>query len=279
MTFESEHATQIRPNMSTTPPPSKRYRVKFPPADAHELAQDRVFFYLIEDGKAVKLRFHDYAEIYNRPGLYEQLFYDRLKCSSPKKVTELLQRALETVREPLTELRVLDLGAGNGMMAEELKNRGVARLVGADIIPEARAAAHRDRPEVYDDYYIEDFTQLRPETKEELVEWHFDCLTCVAALGFGDIPPRAFFNAMKQIRTDGWLAFNIKDSFLDASEQGGFSRLIRELIFSEYLDVYHLELYRHRLSMEGTQLFYYALVGRLTASIPDGFLEQHSIED
>ncbi len=100
----------------------------------------------------------------------------------------------------------------------------------------------------------------------------------MAALGFGDIPPRAFFNAMKHVRTDGWLAFNIKDSFLDASDQAGFSRLIRELIFSEYLDVYHLELYRHRLSMEGTQLFYYALVGRMTASIPEDFLEQHSIE-
>ena len=149
---------------------------------------------------------------------------------------------------PFTELRVLDLGAGNGMMAGELKDQGVARLVGADIIPEAREAALRDRPEVYDDYYVENFTQLSSETKEKIAEWHFDCLTCVAALGFGDIPPRAFFNAMKLVRTDGWLAFNIKDSFLDASDQAGFSRFIRELIFSEYLDVYHLELYRHRLS-------------------------------
>ena len=180
---------------------------------------------------------------------------------------------------PFTELRVLDLGAGNGMMAGELKDQGVARLVGADIIPEAREAALRDRPEVYDDYYVENFTQLSSETKEKIAEWHFDCLTCVAALGFGDIPPRAFFNAMKLVRTDGWLAFNIKDSFLDASDQAGFSRFIRELIFSEYLDVYHLELYRHRLSMEGTQLFYYALVARMTASIPEDFLEKHSIED
>ncbi len=268
--------------MHTTPyahPLPERYRIKFPPADAHQLAQDEVFFHLIEDGEPVKLRFHDYAKIYNRPGLYEQLFYDRLKCSSPKKVTELLQRALQTANEPATELRVLDLGAGNGMMGEELKNQGVARLVGADIILEARAAAHRDRPEIYDDYYVEDFTRLCPQSEEELREWHFDCLTSVAALGFGDIPPRAFFNAMKLVRTDGWLAFNIKDSFLDHSDRAGFSRLIRELIFSEYLDVYHLELYRHRLSMEGTQLFYYALVGRMTASIPENFLAQHSIED
>lgn len=257
---------------------SKRYRIQFPPADSEELGQDEIFFRLIENGEAKRLRFHDYSEIYKRPGLYEQLFYDRLRCNSPEKVADLLQRALNTVREPITELRVLDLGAGNGMMGEVLKREGVARLVGADIISEARDAAYRDRSTVYDDFYVGDFTNLDSDTVERLREWRFDCLTCVAALGFGDIPPRAFFNAMKLVRTDGWLAFNIKQSFLDHTEQTGFSRLVRELIFSKYLDIYHLELYRHRLSMEGTQLFYYALVGRLNASIPAEFLEQHGID-
>jgi hypothetical protein len=31
--------------------------------------------------------------------------------------------------------------------------------------------------------------------------------------------------------------------------------------------------------MEGKQLFYYALVGRMTSSIPEDFLEQYGIED
>ena len=258
---------------------SKRYRIQFPPSNSEKLGQDEVFFSLIEDGEAKRLRFHDYSEIYKRPGLYEQLFYERLRCNSPAKLADLLQRALNTVREPVTELRVLDLGAGNGMMGEVLKREGVARLVGADLIPEARDAAYRDRSTVYDDYYVGDFANLDPAMLDELREWRFDCLTCVAALGFGDIPPRAFFNAVKLVRTDGWLAFNIKETFLDHTEQSGFSRLVRELIFSKYLDIYHLELYRHRLSMEGTQLFYYALVGRMTASIPEDFLELHGIED
>lgn len=257
----------------------KHYRIKFPAASSIDLGQDEVSFSLIEQGEARRLRFHDYAEIYKQPGLYEQIFYDRLKCTSPGKVSGLLQHALDTVREQLSELRVLDLGAGNGMMGEALKRGGVARLVGADVIPEAREAAYRDRSEVYDDYYVADFATLDGSLREELLEWSFDCLTCVAALGFGDIPPRAFFNAMKLVRTDGWLAFNIKETFLDHTEQNGFSRLVRELIFSKYLEVYHLERYRHRLSMEGTQLFYFAFVGRMTASIPDSFLEEHGIED
>ncbi|MDM4014045.1 class I SAM-dependent DNA methyltransferase [Roseiconus lacunae] len=257
---------------------SQHYRIQFPPDNSEQLQQDEVFFTLVEDNHATRLRFHDYAEIYRRPGLYEQLFYERLRCNSPEKVAELLQGALDTVREPISELRVIDLGAGNGMMGEVLKRNGVARLVGVDLIPEARDAAYRDRSTVYDDYYVEDLTELASQTETELREWRFDCLTCVAALGFGDIPPRAFFNAMKLVRTDGWLAFNIKVSFLDHAEQTGFSKLVRELIFSKYLDIYHLELYRHRLSMEGTQLFYYGLVGRMTDSIPDDFLEQHGID-
>lgn len=258
---------------------AKHYRIQFPRSDSENLGQDEVFFSLIEDGKTNRLRFHDYDEIYKRPGLYEQLFYERLRCTSPEKVADLLQQALDTVREPVTEMRVIDLGAGNGMMGEVLKREGVARLVGADIIPEARDAAYRDRSTVYDDYYIQDFCDLNADVLEELQEWRFNCLTCVAALGFGDIPPRAFFNAIKLVRTDGWLAFNIKETFLDHAEHSGFSRLVRELIFSKYLDIYHLERYRHRLSMEGTQLFYYALVGRLTGSIPEDFLEQYRIED
>ena len=147
----------------------QRYRVRFPPsAAAHDLDQDEVVFHIIEKGgQKVHIRFHDYDQIYLRPGLYEQLFYDRLKCTSPTKVGELLERALETVREPITALRVLDLGAGNGMMGEVLKERhGVARLVGADIIPEARDAAFRDRPDVYDEYFVADFCDLQSEDRE-----------------------------------------------------------------------------------------------------------------
>ncbi|MGH3554539.1 MAG: class I SAM-dependent DNA methyltransferase [Mycobacterium sp.] len=243
------------------------------------MAQDEVSFKLVDNGESRRLRFHDYAEIYKRPGLYEELFYGRLRCNSPGKVMELLERALQTAREPLTELRVLDLGAGNGMMGDVLKRECVARLVGVDIVPEARDAAYRDRPTVYDAYYVADLGNDDSGLRDELNEWNFDCLTCVAALGFGDIPPRAFFNAIRLIQPNGWLAFNIKHSFLDTSEQTGFSRLVRALILSKYLDIYHLELYRHRLSMEGTQLFYYASVGRLTAPLPDDFLETHEIKE
>ena len=53
--------------------------------------------------------------------------------------------------------------------------------------------------------------------------------------------------------------------------------MIRELIFSEYLDIYHIERYRHRYSIEGEPLFYFAIAGRKNADVPNEFLESKNI--
>lgn len=247
--------------------------IRFPKINTHHLDQDEEFFYLIEaDEKKRKIFFHEYAELYKIPGLYEHLFYDRLKCNSPSKVAEALRCTLSQAQEDITELRVLDLGAGNGMMGEELRKYGCARLVGVDIIHEACEACQRDRPSVYDAYEVVDLSNLTHEQREDLQGWSFNCLTTVAALGFGDIPPKAFVEAFNILRDKGWIAFNIKETFLDKNDTTGFSVAIRELILSDYLDIYHLERYRHRLSMEGQPLYYFAIAGRKNADIPQDFL-------
>lgn len=256
-----------------------RYRIQFPPVNTRHMDQDEAFFHLVEDGQRKKIRFHDYHELYTRPGLYEQLFYHRLKCQSPRKVAEILKETVQESRAHFSELRVLDLGAGNGMMGESLKRDGVARLVGVDILKEAYVATERDRPWVYDAYYVSDFCDLDPAQSEEIASWSPNCLVSVAALGFGDIPPRAFFTALNLLQEESWVAFNIKETFLDRNDTSGFSRMIRELIFSEYLDVHHLERYWHRYSIEGTPLYYFALVGRKNADIPESFYEALHVEE
>lgn len=253
---------------------SKRHKIQFPSVKDHKLRQDETYFYLLEDGNKRRIRFHDYDEIYKIPGLYEQLFYDRLKCHSPAKVSQVLKSSVAQSQEYFTELRVLDFGAGNGMMADELKKYGVSRIVGVDIIPEAVAAAERDRPGVYDAYYVEDFCNLNDDTRDEIASWSLDCLVTVAALGFGDIPPEAFIGAFNIIQEKGWVAFNIKETFLYKSETSDFANLMRELIFSKYLDLYHLERYQHRLSIEGKPLYYFAIAGRKNADIPRDFLSR-----
>jgi SAM-dependent methyltransferase len=252
---------------------TKRHRIQFP-REKQDLAQNEAFFYLMTGESKRKIRFHDYDEIYKIPGLYEQLFYDRLKCISHKKVCEILKAAVDQSKDNLSELRVLDLGAGNGIVGETLKTMGVSRVVGIDIIPDAADATERDRPGVYDEYYVADLTDLSEEESEDIQSWSLDCLTTVAALGFGDIPPRAFISAVNLLQKEAWVAFNIKESFLDENDMSGFSRMIRKLIFSKYLDLYHLERYRHRLSITGEPLYYFAVAGRKNADIPIDFMKQ-----
>ncbi len=252
---------------------TKRHRIQFPPADVRELCQDEVYFYLMEGDSKEKIRLHDYDRIFEVPGLYEQVVCERLTCQSPATVVDVLRYSVSQCQQDLNELRVLDLGAGNGMVGEELKKQGVSRLIGVDIISEAQAATERDRPGVYDAYYVMDFCSLSDDERDVLKLWSVDCLISVAALGFGDIPGEAFLEAFNMVGKDGFVAFNIKETFLDRSDDSGFSQLVRELIFSEYLDLYHLQRYRHRFSIEGEPLYYFALGGKKTADVPPSFTD------
>ena len=251
----------------------KRHRIQLPKIDSRELEQDEVYFYFDDGEEKRKIKFHDYEQIYKIPGLYEQIFYDRLHCNSPNKVADILKLALAQSTDDITELRVLDFGAGNGVMGETLKKLGVSRLIGVDIIPEAYEAALRDRPGVYDAYYIQDFTSLNEEVRQEISSWQLDCMITVAALGFGDIPTEAFIEAFNIIKKEGWVAFNIKESFLDRSDDTGFSKMIRELIFSEYMDIYQIQRYRHRISIDGEPIYYFAISAKKNADVPQSFLK------
>ncbi len=246
-----------------------QFHLRFP-IESDDLDQDQEWCEYRIDGEEQwsRVRFHDYDEIYKVPGLYEALFYQCLKCCSPYRVVQLLSDVLMDDPHTMEDLRVLDLGAGNGMVGQELRNAGVPRLVGVDIIPEAREATYRDRPGVYDDYVITDMTDLDEPTRAHLRAADPNCLTTVAALGYGDIPTDAFIEAYNLIDTPGWLAFNIKQDFLDDMEDDtGFAGLIRKLMRKRFIEVHAYRRYCHRLSIHGDQLFYVAMVARKLRSI------------
>lgn len=212
-----------------------------------------------------RIRFHDYAEIYSVPGLYERLFYDELRCDSPRTVRELLERAMHDEDIDPASLVVLDLGSGNGMVGEQLAEAGAGTIVGIDILPEAAEAAERDRPGVYDDYRVVDLCESSPDAEAALTAAPFNCLTSVAALGFGDIPPLAFQRAVDAIADDGLVAFNIRDRFLEETDESGFSALIADMLQSGALEPVIEHRYDHRLSVSGEPLVYQAFVARKTA--------------
>ena len=164
-------------------------------------------------------------------------------------------------------LRVLDVGAGNGMVGEELDRMGAKHIVGVDIIEEAAEAAQRDRPGIYDDYYVVDLTDMPPEIHDEMQAQEFNALTVVAALGFGDIPPEAFSAAYNLVEDGGLIAFNIKEKFVENGDRSGFEKLISRSLEDGTMDLLAERRYRHRLSVAGEPLFYVAMVARKRSDI------------
>ncbi len=224
--------------------------------------QDEEWCEVIMNGDRKRIRFHDYSDVFAIPGLYEELFYENLECCSPSYITNLLESVIQEYGESSEGFRVLDVGAGNGMVGDELMDMGVETIVGVDIIQAAKAATLRDRPEVYADYHVTDLTDLPPETEERLRRSKPNCLTTVAALGFGDIPPLAFAQALDLIKTPGWLAFNVKEDFLREEDSTGFSQLIRRLNREQYIQTYCYRRYQHRVSIAGDPLYYVAVVAK-----------------
>ncbi|WP_051116408.1 class I SAM-dependent DNA methyltransferase [Amycolatopsis nigrescens] len=258
-------------NFSETLASGGPLQIKLPlPAD--RLDQDAEHCSVLVDGEWRDLRFHDYDQIYRIPGLYEQLFHGILDCRSPDVIAKLLKEELQQDGFAGSDLRVLDLGAGNGLVGEQLHNMDVGKLIGVDIIPEAREAALRDRPTIYDAYHVADMTDLPPAVHAELKAAKFNTMCCVAALGYADIPPAAFRAAFNLVSDNGWIAFNIKDRFLADDDTSGFATLVRRLREEKVLELLASERYEHRRNVNGEPLHYVALVGTKHGDIPEEFL-------
>lgn len=224
--------------------------------------QDEEWVDVDYQGERRRIRLHDYAALYEIPGLYELVVYQTLKCRSPENVVGLLEAAVKRAGRAPAHLRILELGAGNGVVAEHLRRIGVREIVGLDIIPEAAEATLRDRPTVYDDYIVADVANLDPDDERRVQRLAPNCLVTVAALGFGDVPPEAFVAAFNHLPANGLLAMTIRDRFLSEEDESGFGRLIRSLIARESIVVEERRRYVHRMSLAGEKLFYEALVAR-----------------
>ena len=255
---------------------STSFNIHLPEVEAIE--QGKEFLIIDQEGRKEKIEFHDYDRIYEIPGLYEHLFYERYKCNSPEVVCGLLKKHIEQERQGNEQLVALDIGAGNGMVGEQLADIGAEAIVGIDIIDEAAEAAQRDRPGIYDAYHVTDLTDMPPDVENSLKKIDFNCMTVVAALGFDDIPPDAFASGYNLVSAQGWVAFNIKEDFVCEQDHSGFCKLIGRLEEDGVLEIRERLKYRHRFCQDGTPLYYYAVVGRKQMNISDQMLAEITVE-
>lgn len=248
---------------------SDEYELSLPsPKVCSGLDQDEEWVEVERDGERRRIRLHDYGAIYDVPGLYEKVFYERLNCNSPEVVCGLLRTQLAADDVDPATLTGLDFGAGNGMVGELLAEQGITSLVGIDLLPEARAAAERDRPGLYDAYHVLDLSELRRSDRARLDDHDFDVMICVAALGFGDVPPIAFAEAFNLVNTPGWIAFNIRARFLEDEDPSGFGAFIGRMFDEGVIEERARVSYTHRVSIAGDPLTYLAIVAAKQRDVP-----------
>ncbi len=214
-----------------------------------------------------RIGFHDYAELYAVPGLYERVFYGELGMCSATEVVGLLAETLEAEEVDPAGLRVLDFGAGNGAGGEELRRIGVRSVVGLDLEPAAAAAARRDRPGVYDDYLVEDLGTATPEELQALAARGFNCLVAIAALGFGHVPAAVLERTLALVPSGSLIAFPIADVLLpdraDADARAtGYPELLEGLLDGRLARSVAERPYRHRVTTTGEDHLALAVVAR-----------------
>jgi SAM-dependent methyltransferase len=222
---------------------------------------EEAFTVTFASGRRERMRLHDYDRVYAVPGLYEEVVQRILRCASPAKIAEvLLSVAALEGREPHL-LRVLDLGAGNGLVGEELRARGVVVLAGTDSTPKARAAAVRDRAGLYASYVVGDLTG-KPELGTLVRELGLNCIVCAGALGLDHIEAHSFAELWDLLPPGAMFALTVHEDLAQpgASDIGdelaalGAGRHDTEIVVSER--------FRHRLSVAGEPIHYLAIGAR-----------------
>jgi hypothetical protein len=215
------------------------------------------------DGREEHMRLHEYTRVYRIAGLYEEVVQHRLACASPAVLADALVGQAAREGTAAREVRVFDLGAGNGVVGEELGRRGVEVLVGSDNIAEARDAAERDRPGLYADYLVGEVDELLGE-RDVVVEHGLNALVCAGALGLGHITAASFARLWDRFSPGSWFVVSVHE---DLAAPGGsdFGDLLASMDAGRAPGaIVSRRRFRHRLTMSGEPIHYDAVVARKT---------------
>jgi predicted TPR repeat methyltransferase len=204
---------------------------------------------------------HDYPRIYAVPGLYEYVVQERLRCRSPQVAVDGFLRAITRLAMEPSEMTVLDIGSGTGLVGELVRGSGVARVVGVDALADARTACLRDRPGIYTDYLIGDLGSRSGTLPAQLREYALDGLISAGAFGGTHAPPAALITALSVLRAGAPVAVTIDERWMDSSDPGGFGAAVERLVDHGDLVLKERKRFQHRITTTGEPIFYDLVVG------------------
>jgi predicted RNA methylase len=231
------------------------FTVRFPAQDPGG-PDEEAFEVAFPDGRVERFTMHDYARVYAVPGLYEEVVQRRLECATPDRVAALLANAARALGRQPADVRVLDLGAGNGVSGAALAAAGVRPVVAIDLEPQARAATLRDRPGLYDLVLTGDAATLDAAEVAAVRELRPNALTLVGALGSDHVDVAGLSAAARLLEPDALIAYAYPEYEDDAgllaalAAVGGVTEIGRER-------------YRHRRTAAGGERIWEAAAVRL----------------
>ncbi len=220
-------------------------------------------YFLVEDGGTFRqVRLRGDSRVWEWPGVYEQLVRTLLRGNAPGALSHMLDRQLRAAGRSAADLRVIDLGAGNGWMGEELASLGIPMVIGIDSVNAAVLAAERDHPDVYQSYLLLDMRRLSEAQRDDLMNYDFNCLVCVDALAADEPAPNAFTEAFNLLAPDGWVAFHLNAETAEGGRDSRFARTVHRMIQSGAMNVATQQRYRHRFTTYGAPLFHVGVIAR-----------------
>jgi len=226
------------------------------PDNSLSLLPSEEYFFIVHNGLKEKIKLQDYQKIYQITGLYDQVV-SLLKYKTPEVLSNLLTKELKKAAFTISQLTILELGAGNGIAGELLKHSGVENIYGVDIIKEAYEAMRRERPNVYKQYFVEDFSMISSETSKALNKINFNCLFCSSALSH--ISPPAFSYAFDLMNSHAWIVVNL---WTTSGFEKGTGALIKQMQAEKTLKIIKQHNYQHRLTVGGEPIMCTGIVAQ-----------------
>lgn len=219
------------------------------------------------DGGAEEVALHDYTRVYGVPGLYEAVVQEALDCRSPAVTAAHAAAAVGDLGLDPATVRVLDVGAGNGVVGDELAAHGFRRMFGTDLLPAAADGAVRDRPALYEHYLAADLADPADPVHEAIERWDPQLLACAGALGGGHMSTVALARALNALSEPAIAVLTAGEGWLDESAADGLGAFVTAALADGTLEELRRERFRHRLTMSGDQIHYVALTLRVAGEL------------
>ncbi len=174
---------------------------------------------------------HDYAALYAVPGLYEAVYVEHLDSGSPALLAAALGEVLPPAARPAR--RVLDAGAGTGLVGEHLAAAGFSPVWALDLEPASAAAVLRDRPGCHRGARALDLLDLDDADRDWLAEVAPDVVTVSGAVGFGHLPAAAFAVLADLLPPAGLLAVTVAPDLAGSPELADHAAVLLGPSFAE----------------------------------------------